>query len=237
MRTSLLVGLFTVAVLLPAAAQSAPDRASLFKARRLEARDAVRALQRSGGVTARWQAHRTRPSLLLGLREQTSGATDTAKARSFLQRLPRLFVPAHDLVAVATLSGQGLRVVRFQQRYRGLPVEGATVSVSIDSTGRIRAVRSNVEPVPAGTSTTPRITAAAAVRSAARALGLPSPAPVTRSAKLVILPGATPRLAHVVMLPARSDLFGVLHYIDAIDGRYLGSRQLVHGEPRKGVRR
>jgi Zn-dependent metalloprotease len=234
MRASLLAGALAVGVLLPAAATGAPDRASLFKTRRLEARAALQAMRHSAPVTVRWQAHRTRPALLQGLHERAQGPTAAAKARSFLQRHPALFVPTDDLVTVETLSGKGLTVVRFQQRYRGLTVEGTTVSVSLDTTGRVRAVRSDVEPIPTGTSITPRITAAAASRAAAHALGLPSPAPVSRPARLVILPGATPRLAHVVLLAAR---FGVVHYIDADNGRYLGARQLLHGRPGKGVRR
>lgn len=209
-------------------AWATPAGAARFKALRSEGERALRSLQRDTRIQAHWQVNRTRPSLIVGLFVQVAGTSDVARARRFISQHPGLFIDATgELKLVDERAGRDLRVIRFQQRHCGLVVEGSTISVALDGAGLIRSVRSDVEPIPPETPISPRISADAAVAALTAAHRI-AVTPRTSSAELVILPGATPRLAYKLalpgLLPSPPD---AVHFIDAVDGRYLGSRRGV----------
>lgn len=200
--------------------------AKRFEVHRLKAVAALEKLKHGSDVSAVWQAHRARPVVILGLNLRVPGISMAQRARAFLRLHPALFGRIESLRLMETKASRDLAVVRFQQLYRGIEVDGATVSVSLDKSGHIRAVRSDAEPIEVET-VRPRISQDEAGRAAFHAIHGQSHTAAGLSpstAKLVIVPGATPRLAHRVLLPWSADPRGRLHLVDAISGGYLGSR-------------
>ena len=198
---------------------SGETRAS-FKADRLRATKVLSRLAGPGKLTVRWAAHRTRPAMIRGFAFRATGATDAERVRRFLTDRPELFVSGNNtLEQVDVRETRDLRVFRFRQLYRGLVVDGATVSVALDRAGLVRVVHSEVEPVSLS-STRPGISGAAAVERARMRLGSRSRAPA--STQLVVVPGVSPRLAFRVLLPENPARF---HFIDASSGARLGARR------------
>jgi len=178
---------------------------------------------------------RGQPRLTRGLRAPTAGATDEARARGFLARHPSLAGGARlELRLQAVQALRELRVVRFQQLHGGLPVFGATVTVTLDREGNVRAVSSEASAPTGLPALQPRLgalqaTAAALARVAPGAHTLPE----AGRAQLGILDEGAARLVYRVTLPLTVDPRGRFHLIDAATGRYLGWRRgvLMEGRP------
>jgi len=165
--------------------------------------------------------------MIRGLAVKERGKSDLARARNFITRRPALFAGAGSrLVHQKTLGTSSVKVVRFAQVFRGVPVEGAMIAVALDRAGRITSVTSGVEPVSLH-RVKPRVSAAAAVKIAVRATGARPGAATLRGIKpkLVILPGGTDRLVYKVMLPLGINPAGRWHLVDAITGKHLGYRR------------
>lgn len=103
-----------------------------------------------------WNATRTAPRRLTGLRVPTRGEGDGERARGFLLEHRTLVGldgdvrllearAARSLDPAARIAGK--RVVRMQQLWQGLPVEGRTVVVRLDEAGRVTAVTSDLGPL------------------------------------------------------------------------------------------
>lgn len=142
----------------------------------------------------------------------------------------------HDaLVPQAVVTGgNGLRYLPFQRTYRGLPVVGGDFVVTTDRTGHVLGIQS-AQTTPLGTLTvTPRFTAARAVSVARGRMTTTArtEAAAAGPARLVVLAGATPRLAW------ESEVVGTTGegpsrlavYVDAATGRVLQQHEKVlHG--------
>ncbi len=118
-----------------------------------------------GRVDARTGALRSR----FGLNFPARGAPEET-ARQFLRSAAadlRLGAGDADLELTAVQLGLGTHHMRFRQTYRGLPVAGSEVVVSInDSRGAVTAVTSEYKPGLSLPSITPRYTPESAVRMA-----------------------------------------------------------------------
>jgi Zn-dependent metalloprotease len=229
--------------LILATAEAAADPSPLFFSARARALQALSALRQSGPVEVEWPAPRCQPSMMHGLRVPCQGKTNVDRARNFLTRYAALFADARsELVLLDTQTTRERTVIRFQQTLGKIPVDGAIVSVALDSEGRVRSVGSEALPV-----SLPSLRAKLSGRQAARRaleVSLPSATPreIERwsgKADLVVLAEGSPRLAYKVSLPGQ-DPQGRLHLVDALTGEYLGWRRGVlmdvHGLP-KEVRR
>lgn len=170
-----------------------------------------------------WPAHRLRPAMIRGLAEATRGSDDEARARSFLERHPALFGGEESRLALRDVqTTANRRVVRFEQRYRGLPVFGGGVSVVLDQSGRVRAVSSEMDPVLLP-SIQPVISSGAAVGAVCARLG--HEIPTLFNARLGILAEGAPRLVYRVTLPPTVDPGIRWHMVDALSGEYVGWRR------------
>lgn len=221
-------------------AMAGPDRASWLRSQRAQAHRALKRLGNTGSLTVHWPAHRSRPAMIRGLAVKEQGRDDVQRARNFVSRRPALFAgPGSRLVHDRTLHAGDLRVVRFVQVYKGVPVEDAVIAVAINRQGLIRSVNSELEPVTLR-MVKPRVTAGAAVQTALRATKTRAGAAMARGVqpKLVIIPGGTCRLVYKVMLPLGINPMGRWHLVDAISGKHLGYRRgiIMDGHHwRKGV--
>jgi Zn-dependent metalloprotease len=186
----------------------------------------VARLRQGSAVLVSWPPQRQRPAAIRGLALPTRGATDEQRVRGFLSTHSALFGDAaalrlHDVQRVGSR-----RVVRFDQRYRGLPVFGATVAVVLGSHDQVRGFSSELVPLPT-TSVEPAIDATAAVRAACKQLGSP---PTAGSATLGLSRvGAGARLVYRVALPLTVDPRVRWHLVDAHSGAYLGWRRAAPG--------
>jgi hypothetical protein len=215
-----------------------------FQSERFQAERAVASLKRAGEVTAVWRAGHSRPAMIRGLSVAVSGASDVERARGFIARFPELFAAqGAELRYLETAATRDLRVVRFRQIYRGLPVEGAMVSVALDGAGRVRAVSLEAEGWFGDLSPHPKLSVPAAVKAAyLAAMDRASRDELSgASARLVVLGGPRPRLAYKVSAPVGADLEGRALFVDAHTGEYLGSRRTTvvdgRGLEGKGVAR
>lgn len=224
-------------------ALAGPDRASWFQIQKQQARKALEQLQLHGSARVVWPAHRSRPAMIRGLAITAPGNSDIQRARNFLKGRPALFAGAGSRLApLESRSTRDLRVVRFRQLYRGIPVEHARITVALNRAGQITSVHSEVEPVLLRSGVKPRISRAAAVRAALAAAGARPVAALTRGLQpsLVILPGGRARLVYKVMLPLSVNPAGRWFLVDAHSGTFVGWRQglLMDGQrPASGVRR
>ena len=139
---------FLVLMVLGAWASTAlagPDRAAWLKTQRASAQ---RELQRLGGarLTVQWPAHRSRPAVIRGLAVKAPGRGDVERARKFVEQRPALFTGAGSrLVHDRTLAAGDVRVVRFKQTFRGVPVEGVLLSVGLRGGRKSSQVAGNIQ--------------------------------------------------------------------------------------------
>jgi len=167
-----------------------------------------------------------------------AGTSPREKAGRFLAAHPDLFSAAGaELRHQETLALRDLRVVRFRQHYRGLPVEGSLIAVSLDGAGHVVSVSDESVSSFGDLPVTPRVDALAAARIARTQGG--SGEPRAAWAKLLVLGGAAPRLAYQVALPTGLDQPPRLAYVDALSGRFLGWRPaaVIDALPAKEVLR
>ncbi len=197
-----------------------------FLAERASAQQALRRLDPTSALKVHWPPHRPRPIALLGLQIKTSGATLEAQVRRFLLEYQSLFLsPGATLKVQDVKRTRNRQVIRFQQFYDGLKVEGSRVAVKLDHGGQIRTVNSITSSV-AMRSTTPRVSAPAAVSAVLSMLQKVSGSPGKKSwTRLIILAEGSPRLVYQVNLPLRLDRQGRTHLVDAVTGKYLGWRR------------
>lgn len=178
---------------------------------------AMAALSRVGSPpVVRWRAGQPTPSVVRGLNLPTTGADPDQRALGFVHRHPAL-VGTTELVPLETRSTRDRTVVRLQQRYRGVPVLDATVTVALDSAGHVRALHCSTRPVNR-VAVRPRLRPDQAVRAAARS--------TTAAGRATLAVDATGggRLVYVVSLPFTVDPNGRRHLVDARTGAYLGWR-------------
>ena len=174
------------------------------------------------GAVVSWPVHRARPAMIRGLAEPTRGSDDEARARSFLLRHPALFGGEGSSLALRDVQATAnRRVVRFDQRYRGLPVFGSSVSVVLDQSDRVRAVSSEMDPFQLP-SIEPGISSGAAVGAVCARLD--REIPTLFNARLGILADGGPRLVYRVALPPTVDPDLRWHLVDALSGTYIGWR-------------
>jgi len=222
-------------------ALAGPDRASWLKAQRGNARKALDLLDGANSLTVHWPAHRSRPAMIRGQAIKEQGRNHVERARNFISRRPALFAgEGSRLVLQDTRGTSDVHVVRFAQVFRGVPVEGAMITVALDREGLISSVNSDAEPVTLR-GVKPRVTPGAAVQIALRATRVRSSAATVRGIKpmLVILPGGMDRLTYKVMLPLGLNPTGRWHLVDAISGKHIGYRRgiMMDGHlQRMGVR-
>jgi hypothetical protein len=203
-------------------AQAAPR---LHKARQVQAQLALERLRVDGRqLSIHWPSHRASPRMIRNLSFRVEGRDNAARARRFLELIPELVGSTSQLEPLSVRGTRDVAVHRFRQVFQGVAVEGGGVSVVFDRAGLIRALHVDAEPVRLET-VTPKITPAQAAAVAEqvflkkRGVG----APAVETPRLLILSGATPRLAFKLQL--RGDPTFRFHYVDARDGRYLGSRR------------
>jgi Zn-dependent metalloprotease len=151
-------------------------------------------------------------------------------ARSYLQangNRYHLKADLADLRDVATISSPGGAHVQFQQTINDVPVEGATLNVGLDRRNGVQLVVSGYQANLPQISTTPRITAEAAIataRSATGAQGALAAAPQTR---LVIYAEGTAALAWKVTLSTDAPAGAWDVFVDAISGKPITTRSLL----------
>ena len=220
-------------------ALAGPNRASWLKTQRAQAREALSRLGSPNSLTVHWPGHRSRPAMIRGLAIKGQGRTQVERARNFLSRRPALFAGAGSrLVLLDTRGTSDVHVVRFAQVYRGVPVEGAMITVALNRAGRISSVNSDAEPISLR-DVKPRVTPGAAARIALGAAGSSAAAIKGIKPMLVILPGGTDRLVYKVMLPLGLNPTGRWHLVDAASGKHVGYRRgiIMDGHrSKKGVR-
>ena len=100
----------------------------------------------SPSVRAVWRTGRVAPSLVTGLRLETTGNDPESRARAFLAEHAPLVVGV-DVAHLATETSARRTIVRFEQRHAGLPVFGRTVAVTLDAKGRVLTLNSDARPI------------------------------------------------------------------------------------------
>lgn len=154
------------------------------------------------------------------LREARAHDDPAAIARAFLAGCAdafRLDDPAAELALRGVRADrEGRRIVRFDQRWHGVPVLRGELRVHVDAEGRVVVVSGATIPTPRAVDPEPRLDAAAARERAAAALGRPAGGCARCPAELVVAApdGAPPRLAWRVRPPA-----GALHDELLVDAR------------------
>lgn len=227
----ILMMIFVIALAWPAAAQQglAPTtRASL----RRRAESALQILRREvPTLRVSWRADRVQPTVLRRLALVLPGPTLEKRARAFFDRYPGLVgQDSRALVLRDQRRAVGRRVLRFEQRLEGVPVDGSLLTMAFDDGGRLLVVHIDTRPLPS-LDTHPRIDTRQAVAATWQAVGRRPARPLEArrlkgvSAKLLVqaLPNQA-RLVYRVVLPLSLDPAGRLHFVDAHDGRYLGWR-------------
>ena len=201
---ALLVALVSGAAWLPGAAVAKAPPAGvrvLLGPRRAEP-TVVRGSQRVGvesGV----------PRALYNVNYPVAEDTPEAMARQFLRehgnRLRLMDPQLRDLAHRATRRGLAGTIVRFEQRFHGIPVLAPDLAVTIDRSHRVTFVSSGYEPGVWVPTVTPSVTAPAARASALAWLAVDG-ALAHEVTRLVVVPeGKASRLAwHVQMVPAFS---------------------------------
>lgn len=163
-----------------------------------------------------------RPQLVSGLLSPPSRAPAATIAADWLARHP---VAAELDAGEVVPLGQGA-VVRYRQRYHGLPVLGGSYVVRVDERGRVRRVASSLAEVGA-LDVAPGVSGARAV-AAARARGAIGDG--DGQAVLAVAPAAAggARLVWAVRLPPVPQLLeNAIYFVDARDGRVLERLDLL----------
>jgi len=156
--------------------------------------------------------------------QRVSSQDPVASARKILIEntgLPskaRLVLDQHRFVG-------GLRVMRFQQQYDGIPVYGRGASIAVDIHGVARLASAKIE-TRLPDSTVANITPSAAAQTASKACGLPASASHTRLLLWPTHQGA--RLAYSVVPPSLLPIpYVPVVIVDAHSGQVLSKLNLV----------
>ena len=199
--------------------QARGDRAVEFEATRLRAQQALSRVGPDERLVVRWSPGRPTPAVIRGMRVAVRGATPTDRARAFLRQHADLVIDAEQLRTMDVRGTKRRTVVRFQQTHRGLPVLGATLTVSMDPDGRVRSLHSGVR-MTTVKDVAPRVDGKLAIGVASRAVA--GRTATGGQTTLAIAPRGGGVLVHVVTLPMTVDPLGRRHLVDARTGRYVG---------------
>lgn len=160
------------------------------------------------------------------------GGNDQARAaaRSYLQtngNRYQLKANLADLRDAATISSPAGAHVQFQQTINGVPVEGATLNVAVDRGNGVQLVVSGYKANLPQISTTPRVTAEAAIATARSATGARGALAAAPQTKLVIYAEGTAALAWKVTLSSDAPAGAWDVFVDAISGKTIATRSLL----------
>ncbi len=223
MKKLLATFFFTIVLLAPASAQVQPDAAQRA------AKDAFTA--RHGNTWfIRWNETTGTPASIFWGKTQPFEGTPLEAARAFLLENRKLFKMKpglSDLEHVRTQERRGIYHVKFQQTYRGLPVDGAEYLVHIHEDGGIDMVNGAYYPTVAA-PTRPVVTETAALGIAQTDLGNEVELAEEDASELVVYPDdARFHLAWKLHLTAENLLGAWVYYVDAINGKVLHKRSDV----------
>jgi hypothetical protein len=147
-------------------------------------------------------------------------------ALAFLQAYRRVFridSPREELTPrPAQVDDLGMKHIRLDQSYRGVPVQDAQVVVHLDARDRVSLVAGSYIPTPVGLDTTPAIDSKRAQAAAAAAVGETLAHCGPCEARLIVWApaGAAPRLAYRVdVAPAPDRAWAVT--VDALTSAIL----------------
>jgi Zn-dependent metalloprotease len=94
-----------------------------------------------------WPSERATPSLLAGLSEHVDGDRPETRAQAFLSSWSPLIGIAPEQLRVRSVEDTaGRSTVRFQQLHDGLPVDGRTMSITLEG-DRVISVASDLAPL------------------------------------------------------------------------------------------
>jgi hypothetical protein len=175
------------------------------------------------------------PRMLAGAKSGSYGTNPVQAAQAFLAENTDLFLPGSLskpagegilLHLASSRSFLGKTVVEFREEYKGVPVYGATVTVMVDSTGRVVHVTSTADPRAIVSAEAARrfedLDATLKASRTNQSLRL-----VAATNTLVILPGATPRLAYQAFYKVGASGEPWEYLIDAVTGQTLKTHRLV----------
>lgn len=182
----------------------------------LASREAAIHARLGADVAIRWDARRLSPRSLRGLTAPTTGVDPADRAARFVRAERDLLALTGDVVPVETRRLRG-HVVRLQQTFGGVPVEGRTVVVKLDEAARVTSVVSDLGPLDVPTPTR-EITPAAAQAAVSARYAVAATAPPTR---VVVANGPVGRYAWKVpaMVMPLTGHFWV--WVDVETGRIL----------------
>ncbi|NNE07662.1 MAG: hypothetical protein HKN20_03770, partial [Gemmatimonadetes bacterium] len=170
--------------------------------------------------------------------QMQAGLAPEAQARQYLADERAAFQLGdvdQELAHHMTRPGFAGNVVRFRQTYRGVPVHGGEVAVTLDRNDTVTFVVNEAKPNVSVASVTPAIPAADAKLGAMQSLGMTG-VPTHETNDLVIYrKGATDHLAHRVVLHSATGPNGEWEVmIDAQTGVVLAKRNIACYAPVDG---
>lgn len=180
------------------------------------------AARSKGPLAISWNQRSGTPHSIIGnLSTPVHGASE-ASARSFLVGNAPLFKMSGDtadLVLSRSFDSPVGEHFVFEQRYHGIPVYGAQVSIHFDKAGEIITVNNSYQPDIAIKSVTPRVGRASAAFRAVNLL--PDSMPSQLAADLTVFPfNDSFSLAWRIVLSSGGPTWEI--FIDARDGKALG---------------
>lgn len=186
-----------------------------------------------GGIDVRWDLKQQKPVVLVGKIPSPTGDISEAAARQFLADYADLFRvdwSTDNLLLVRQVKSLVATHFAFEQKYQGIPVFGASVTVHFDSEGYIRVVTNDYVQEISLETVAPAVTVQTAIEAAREHVGLRALRQgEEESADLVVYPLVKPsRLAWHVVLPARVPLGTWEVFIDAQTGELINRPQDVN---------
>lgn len=186
-----------------------------------------------GGIDVRWDLKQQKPVVLVGKIPSPTGDISEAAARQFLADYADLFRvdwSTDNLLLVRQVKSLVATHFAFEQKYQGIPVFGASVTVHFDSEGYIRVVTNDYVQEISLETVAPAVTVQTAIEAAREHVGLRAlRQEEEESADLVVYPLVKPsRLAWHVVLPARVPLGTWEVFIDAQTGELINRPQDVN---------
>ena len=137
-----------------------------------------------------------------------------------------------DLQGQAVIASPGGFHVRFQQTVQGIPVDDSIINVGVDASDAVQLVVSGYAGTLNKIDTTARVDQGRAIASARAAVGRADAE--LNDATLVVYAAGTPALAWKVVLSAEEPGGAWNVFVSAVDGRILGSRDLLQLDTGRG---
>ncbi len=162
----------------PSALATPPDAPAGQEAARARAEASVQRLKdQRARLRVQWRKGRATPALVTGLATETGHRDARRAAETFLTAWPDLVqLPATDLAHAETVQTRDRGVVRFEQRWQGLPVHGRGVTVTVDAAGTVLSLAGDAQALAQVTPATLDAAAACDVARAAVGARLATPA-------------------------------------------------------------